>query len=333
MNHQPCKDCQFYGRIKHTLDKLDQRVKYIKPSPGEIPRVTGIDIYGETLPQEGTIGGDHIIYIDFNKRYNLDARINKNEQRWLKEIEEFSQEEILKNPYIQKKKAEKEKIINALEMCKQKAGVLVADVKGHDESGSFMVGMLHQSFLTGALYEMKLYGNITTNLFEKLNTRFYNSSSVDDFFTMIYGEITQNGNFKFISAGHPAPLIFSARKNKFTEIPPDKIINYPPIGVMPSEKDIDAGLSQTLLGYKQEYKISELNLMEKGDILLLFTDGLAELENKDGDSFFPTSLETVLSSKKDTTARETGQAIRERIFDFMKDPQDDITFVLIKKES
>ena len=331
MNNQPCKDCQFYSRIKHTLQKLDQRVKYIKPSPGEIPTVKGMDIYGETLPREGTIGGDHIIYIDFNKRYNLDARIKKNEQRWSQERAEFSQEDIARNPFIQKKKAEKEKLIQALEMCKQKAGVLVADVKGHDESGSFIVGMLHQSFLTGALYEMKLYGNITTNLFEKLNTRFFNSSSVDDFFTMIYGEISQNGNFKFISAGHPAPLIFSARKNKFSEIPADKIINYPPIGVMPSEKDIDAGLSETLMGYKQEYKISELNLMEKGDILLLFTDGLVELESKSGSPFFPGLLEAVLAEKKENTAQEICQAIREKIFSFLDKAQDDITYVIIKK--
>jgi serine phosphatase RsbU (regulator of sigma subunit) len=150
---------------------------------------------------------------------------------------------------------------------------------------------------------------------------------------MIYGEISQDGHFKFISAGHPAPLIFSARKNRFTEIPPDKIINYPPIGVMPSEKDIDAGLSQSLLGYKQAYKISELNLMEKGDILLLFTDGLTELENDDGVPFFPASLETVLSHKKNNPAQEICQSIRERIFDFREKPLDDITYMIIKKGS
>lgn len=333
MSRQASNDRRFYGRIKNTLQRLDQRVKYIKPSPGEIPRVRGMDIYGETLPQLGTFGGDHIIYIDFSKRYNLDARIEKIEHRWLEEIREFSQREITQNPHIQKKKREKDRIIQALEMCKNKAGVLVADVKGHDESGSFIVGMLHQSFLTGALYEMKLYGHITTNLFEKLNTRFYNSSSVDDFFTMIYGEIAGNGNFKFISAGHPAPLIFSSRKNQFTKIPPDTITNFPPIGVMPSEKDIDAGLSPTVLGYKQEYRISELNLMERGDILLLFTDGLVELENNDGTGFFSGFLEGVLKEKKNTSAWEIGQAIRERIFAFQRNPQDDITYVIIKKTS
>jgi hypothetical protein len=45
MIHQECKKCQFYNRIKHTLAQLDQRVKFIKPSPGDIPKIMGIEIY------------------------------------------------------------------------------------------------------------------------------------------------------------------------------------------------------------------------------------------------------------------------------------------------
>lgn len=331
MIHQECKKCRYYDRIKHTLDQLTRRVKYIKPSPGETPEIKGIDISGEILPHEGTVGGDHIIYIDFNKRYNLDARIKKVEETWQNEIKEYSLEEKEKNPFLRKKRALKDRIISAIEMNKQKAAVLVADVKGHDQSGSFMVGMLHQSFLTGALYEMNIHGNITTNLFENLNTRFYNSSSVDDFFTMIYGEISPYGNFKFISAGHPAPLIFSARENKFMDIPDERIISYPPIGIMPSQRDIDAPLYQNILGYKQAYKISEINLMEKGDIMLLFTDGLTEMENKKGEPFFPSYLRKLLEHKKEYPATVICQGIREAILDFNEELQDDITYVVIKK--
>ena len=147
-----------------------------------------------------------------------------------------------------------------------------------------MVGMLHQSFLTGALYELKIYGRITTNLFEKINTRFYNSSSVDDFFTMIYGEISEEGKFKFISAGHPAPLVFSNKFDHFMDIHSENIVNFPPIGVIPSSKDIDAAMSKSILGYKQEYQVNQIELMGNGDIMLLYTDGLSELENSKGEN-------------------------------------------------
>jgi hypothetical protein len=50
------------------LENFQEIARHIKPSPGEIPKISGIDIYGEVIPLNGIVGGDHIIYIDFNKR-------------------------------------------------------------------------------------------------------------------------------------------------------------------------------------------------------------------------------------------------------------------------
>jgi len=38
--------------------------------------VAWIDIYGGTLPLNGVVAGDHVIYVDFKERFNLDARIS-----------------------------------------------------------------------------------------------------------------------------------------------------------------------------------------------------------------------------------------------------------------
>jgi len=115
------------------------------------------------------------------------------------------------------------------------------------------------------------------------------------------------------------------------DIPDERIINYPPIGIMPSQKDIDAPLYQNILGYKQAYKISEINMMEKGDIMLLFTDGLTEMENRKGQPFFPSYLRKLLENKKEHPASDICLAIREAILDFNDELQDDITYVIIKK--
>ena len=71
-----------------------------------------------------------------------------------------------------------------------------------------MVAQLHQAFLIGASYELDQFGEITANLFEKINTRFYDSSSTADFITMCYGEISEKGVIRFLSAAHPIPLVF-----------------------------------------------------------------------------------------------------------------------------
>ena len=75
-----------------------------------------------------------------------------------------------------------------------------------------MAAMFHQAFLLGSLYELDAFGEITEQLFESLNTRFYNSSSVNKYLTMLYAEITEDARFRFLSAAHPAPLVFLGAK-------------------------------------------------------------------------------------------------------------------------
>src|ERR1700720_1114619 len=48
--------------------------KRLMPVEGAIPRLVGIDMYGNSIPA-GPVGGDLFEYINFQQRYNIDARI------------------------------------------------------------------------------------------------------------------------------------------------------------------------------------------------------------------------------------------------------------------
>ena len=48
--------------------------KRLMPVEGAIPHLAGIDMYGNSIPA-GTVGGDLFEYINFQQRYNIDARI------------------------------------------------------------------------------------------------------------------------------------------------------------------------------------------------------------------------------------------------------------------
>src|SRR3954451_14366521 len=48
--------------------------KRLLPVKGAIPNIVGIDMYGNSIPA-GTVGGDLFEYINFQQRYNIDARI------------------------------------------------------------------------------------------------------------------------------------------------------------------------------------------------------------------------------------------------------------------
>jgi serine phosphatase RsbU (regulator of sigma subunit) len=233
----------------------------LMPAAGAIPHIPGIEIFGRTIPLNGIVGGDLISYVNFQERYDLDARIRR------------------------ALALAQGNIAQALQRLKRKGGMLVADVAGHRFTDAARALMLQQAFQTAALYEMDLNGELTLRLFEQVNTRFCKSatlrnlaagSDAGSFITLIYGEISSTGRFRFVSAGHPPPLVFSREFDRFVDISADRMVSYPPIGLQLSEDQIDARQYQRVLGYKKRYTSNDLNLMGQGDVLLLYTDGLLD---------------------------------------------------------
>src|SRR5919198_4711526 len=50
--------------------------KRLMPVEGAIPRIPGIEMYGNSIPA-GTVGGDLFEYINFQQRYDIGARIER----------------------------------------------------------------------------------------------------------------------------------------------------------------------------------------------------------------------------------------------------------------
>lgn len=292
--------------LKSELENFEEIVSVIKPSSGNLPALAGFEIYGTSIPINGVAGGDHIIYVDFNKRYDLDKRIN---------------EAIMSG---------KKSVAANLEKMKSRAGILIADAAGHKITDAVLIAMLHQAFLTGILYELSQFGEVTYKLFENINSRFYRSSSFSHFITMIYGEILNDGTFRFINAGHPPPVIYSYKKSRVWRISQEKIINFPPIGTLPSSDDPDAKKNFSRLGYKKRYSVNSIKLMNPGDILILSTDGLTEHGIEQKNPYFYNQFEKFLSEVRDETVSTIGARLKKHIL-LHSDPSDDISFVLIKR--
>lgn len=293
------------NQLASELENFQDIARYILPRSGEIPQLDGIDIYGNILPLDGKVGGDHIIYVDFKKRYDLPARIE------------------------QARAAGREDIVQNLLNVQKRAGIAVIDVSGHQRTDAMLAAMLHQAFLVGAIYELDMFGMITKRLFENLNTRFYNSSSGGKFISMIYGEILEDGTFRFLSAAHPPPLVFSNRHDRFMEVSRDLCMSFPPLGTLPSKRVIDRRTTKSILGFKEEYVLNTWELMGAGDILLLYTDGLLDHTGEAG-AYFPERLEMALRGVKQQPAREIFEAIKTDLLAFGT-PEDDISIVVIKR--
>ena len=291
---------------KAEIRNLQEITAPIVPQAGQIPQIHGIDIYGESIQLNGALGGDHIIFLDFKKRFDFPERIKRAQS------------------------CGKDALARQLELTSRKAGILVADVSGHSLTDAAMAGRLHDAFLSCVLYELDISGTITPRLFETLNLRFYHSTTVLKLITMIYGEVSEDGTFRFISAGHPVPVVFSNELNRIVDISPDRFAGYPPLGTQPPEYHVDKGsIRGNFLGYKQKYEVSEINLMGYGDIMVIYTDGFSDYRNAAGDYLF-SNLEKLLQTVKHLPAMEIGREIRNAISGFGRQ-NDDITYVVIKK--
>ena len=242
--------------------------------------------------------------VDFKQRYDLDARIVRAETKAQSDV------------------------VDGLRRCQRKAGIAVLDVSGHQMTDALLAAMMHQAFLLGALYELDRYGQITTRLFENLNTRLYRSSGAHKFVALLYGEVSEDGTFRFLAAGQPFPWVFSYRENRFVTVESDRRMSAPPSGIQPSLHVIDHIANESPFGFKEQYRVNEWSLLGAGDVLLLYTDGLSEHAD---DRYFSGGVERLVREHKGHSAREIYEAIMADALGFDA-PSDDMTLVVVKRE-
>ena len=232
-------------------------------------------------------------------------------------------------------------------------GILIADAAGHRIGDSITANFLHGAFKTGVAYELMRHGEVTASLFEMLNTIFYNrmaeesdakgrpigppyimtprvlTPDVPPYLTLIYGEVRNDGRFRYLSAGHPPPIVFSQKFDRIVTLYDDRTRASMPLGIFPSDYHVDHEAFGKAAVTKKRYSVNEINLLGIGDIMLLYTDCLIEHE-RDGVSFKDSRLEQVLRDCKKGSARD----IYERLLAEMRayaPLDDDLTIAVIKK--
>src|SRR5688572_30189632 len=114
-------------QLTRELENFQDIARYLLPQPGEVPRLDGIDVWGGSESLSGSVGGDHIIYIDFKQRFDLDARLARAMAEGRLEVAEN------------------------LRRLRRTSGIALIDVAGHRMTDALLAAMLHQAFLVGAL--------------------------------------------------------------------------------------------------------------------------------------------------------------------------------------
>src|ERR1700716_874732 len=283
--------------------------KRLMPVEGVIPQLAGIEMYGNSIPA-GSVGGDLFEYINFQQRYNIDARIAGALRRSKQYLEPLSKDQTPRNSvdehvqwlkskpgynsaaaaeYRRAKSSEQLRIAENLQELYTTAGVLLVDAQGHGIISAKIASTVHDTFHALMLVELDRYGKTTPGFFEKINLRLAQSvtarnalgrnpkDSAREIATMLYGEMRPEGLFRFVNFGHPPPLCFSNEFGKFMEIVQARMVQCPPLGLEIPEEHPDRNKYFSISLRKRQVNssdVAEITLMSPGDVLFLYTDGV-----------------------------------------------------------
>src|SRR6478672_2826211 len=326
------------SRTEPSIDEyLRRRLMAVE---GAIPQLDGIDMYGNSIPAE-TVGGDLFEYINFQQRYNIDARIARALRLSRTYLEPLPKGQLPRNSvdahvqwlktrpgytpsvaaeYRRAKSSEQVRISEDLKELFTTAGVLLVDAQGHGIISAKIASTVHDTFHSLMLSELDHSGKTTPGFFEKINLRLAQSVTArnalgrnkDDnsreIATMLYGEIRPGGNFRFVNFGHPPPLVFSAEFDKFMEIDDARMVQFLALGLEIPEDHPDRNkyLSMALRTRQiNSSDVAEITLMSPGDLLFLYTDGIYD----GSDQQDRLQIEQVIREHKHEPAREICNAI------------------------
>lgn len=192
---------------------------------------------------------------------------------------------------------------DVIPLGKDRLGVTVADVSGKGLPAAMMAVLLQGAFAAVAAGDPDL-----KDLFKRVNEFLCARTPTEMFATVFYGVFNREGKFSFVNAGHNSPFVLRANGTvDFLESS-----NFP------------LGLFATA-----EFKVESAQL-QKGDQVLIFSDGVPEAQDVNHELFGENRLKEYLEKLSGETA--VCSRVVAAVQDFVGSaPQaDDLTLVVLR---
>jgi len=203
-----------------------------------------------------------------------------------------------------------------IDVDKDHFGIVVADVSGKGVASSLVMTMVRTIMRREALM-----GSSPHSLLSMANYMLMNDIPDGMFITIFYVVVnTLSGEITYCCAGHNPALLYRASKRRIQSLKP----KGPPLGV----PRINAKEFARRL-------VEEKQVIQTGDVLMLYTDGITEAMNKREEQFGEERLRDIITLKKgDMNVFGIKQRLLASLKEFTEGAlqSDDITFVIIKKE-
>ncbi|RMG36405.1 MAG: FHA domain-containing protein [Planctomycetota bacterium] len=192
-----------------------------------------------------------------------------------------------------------------LRLADGRIAITTADVAGKGVSAALLVARLCADVRYSLVTESS-----PAKAVQRLNVELSQSVLAGRFVTFALCVLNPaNHTLQLVNAGHPAPLLWTAGRNEVQAIGNDET-SGPPLGVEPTWK----------------YKQVELSI-QPGQGVLLFTDGISEARNQQGELFGETRIRDAVSGAR--SAQQACERVLESVESFAAGnaPRDDVCLV------
>jgi len=192
---------------------------------------------------------------------------------------------------------------------KDRVSIAIGDAASKGISAAVQALYVSGALRMGASYQTKI-----TALIRSINTLVHRTFTDDRFLTLFYGELIEDkqGLCVYVNAGHPSPVLYRAKTDTTESL----------------------GSTGNIIGpFPDQIYRSEGVMIAKGDILLLYTDGVSEAMDGAGIQYTERRLIERLIEFKHQRAKDIARLILEDVQKYSSKSKysDDRTVVVIKR--
>jgi sigma-B regulation protein RsbU (phosphoserine phosphatase) len=183
---------------------------------------------------------------------------------------------------------------------------MIADVSGKGVPAALLMSATAAALRLEANHDRNMLDQV-----ERLNTGIHAVSDDERYVTLLLAEIdTRKRIIQYVNCGHNPALLFRPSAGTLTHLNS----SCPPIGLSPEEM----------------CELASVELLA-GDVLVFYTDGVTEAENRSGEEFGMERLSASVRRGSSLSAEELMTNIYNSAADFCGDKfDDDVTLLVVK---
>jgi len=196
-------------------------------------------------------------------------------------------------------------VFDVIPLPEDRYGFVLADVVGKGISGALLAATLQGVAASIAAFDLP-----PEAIAARINRYLVERTAEDKFATWFFGVLSPDGRFRYVNAAHPAPLWLHSSG----EVAPLPTSNLP-LGLF---TDVEFASDRVQL--------------QPGDSLVLFSDGLTEAADPDGQLFGDEQVHSMLPGLRALPLELMQEAILQRVGEFVRGASqaDDLTLLILR---